>query len=231
MEDRVSKFLKNRNQFEKKLKKQIIEQNNFGQKFIVSDFIKEIANICYEKSINFNSIIKMRIPYDISEFDKMFFIKNPVKLNLNLNSNQHFVECKFGSGFFVAPKQIIKNVYAMPHRCHYCAFKFAIYHNDLKPSILTGFYNRTQDIIDNPSNGFLHSVCQFNLNGQSKIFDGAHNIVIDEDLYKKLFNFTQISKIENDELFSDMLKVEDFDDFDVVEYFIGKNIDSFEQTK
>ena len=231
MEDRVIQFLKERFLFEKKLKKQIQKKDNFGQKYIVSDFIKEIADGCYKKSIYFNSIFKMPIPYDISEFDKMSFIKYPVKFNINAKQNQHFVECKFGSGFFVAPKQILNNVYSMPHRCHYCAFKFAICHNDLKPTILTGFYNRTQDVIENPSNGFLHSVCQFNFNGQSKIFDGAHNIVIDEDLYKKLFNFTQISKVENDELFADMLKVENIDDFDVVDYLVGKNIDEFEQTK
>ncbi len=230
VKEKIIAFLEKRKMFESQLNEKYANEPTKSRKLLITNAIKQIVYSLYNSPISKQTIINMPQPFETDNISKFHFIKHPVKVTANYCKNQHMLECEFGTGLFSLPKQLIDpKVYTRAQRCHFTAILFAIIYSELKPNLITGTYNRMVDNLINPAEAFLHSVCQFNLDGKSKIFDGSHNLIMDEELYRSLFNFTELSRISNDELLNDFSKIQSIEDFDYDSYLLGKNFSAFEK--
>lgn len=191
-------------------------KTNFSVKKYITDFVKVLTKSKINIAENFSMLIPE--PKDFSA--KFHLIKFPAKVSINTNG-QHYLSCEFGEGYFAAPKTIDKNAYCKEKHCHSTAYLFALSHLELKPTILTGFYNRMEDELTSYDKGFLHSVCLFSNGEENKIFDGSHAIIMDEKLYKNLFNFKTISSLDFNLLLTDLAPLKDHD-FDILEYLLDR---------
>lgn len=191
-------------------------KTNFSVKKYITDFVKVLTKSKINIAENFSMLIPE--PKDLSA--KFHLIKFPAKVSINTNG-QHYLSCEFGEGYFAAPKTIDKNAYCKEKHCHSTAYLFALSHPELKPTILTGFYNRMEDELTSYDKGFLHSVCLFSNGEENKIFDGSHAIIMDEKLYKNLFNFKTISSLDFNLLLTDLTTLKDHD-FDILEYLLDR---------
>ena len=191
-------------------------KTNFSVKKYITDFVKVLTKSKINIAENFSMLIPE--PKDLSA--KFHLIKFPAKVSINTNG-QHYLSCEFGEGYFAAPKTIDKNAYCKEKHCHSTAYLFALSHPELKPTILTGFYNRMEDELTSYDKGFLHSVCLFSNGEENKIFDGSHAIIMDEKLYKNLFNFKTISSLDFNLLLTDLAPLKDHD-FDILEYLLDR---------
>ncbi len=191
-------------------------KTNFSVKKYITDFVKVLTKSKINIAENFSMLIPE--PKDLSA--KFHLIKYPAKVSINANG-QHQLFCEFGNGFFSNPKTLIKDAYCKEKHCHSTAYLFALSHLELKPTILTGFYNRMEDELTSYDKGFLHSVCLFSNGEENKIFDGSHAIIMDEKLYKNLFNFKTISSLDFNLLLTDLAPLKDHD-FDILEYLLDR---------
>ena len=191
-------------------------KTNFSVKKYITDFVKVLTKSKINIAENFSMLIPE--PKDLSA--KFHLIKFHAKDSINTNG-QHYLSCEFGEGYFSAPKTIDKNAYCKEKHCHSTAYLFALSHPELKPTILTGFYNRMEDELTSYDKGFLHSVCLFSNGEENKIFDGSHAIIMDEKLYKNLFNFKTISSLDFNLLLTDLAPLKDHD-FDILEYLLDR---------
>lgn len=201
---------------ERKLKVYYSDVSNYSIKKYITDFIKQIA----KRSGSVDIAFSMMMPSPEQLEDQTFLIKNPVKVKINPNGT-HQLFSNFGTGYFSNPKVFDKNVYCKEQHCHSAAFMFAISHLDLQPVILTGFYNRLENDLDDLKKGFLHSVCLFSVDGEYKVFDGSHAIIMDANLYKTLFNFKPVGSITSSMLIKDIKILKDRN-FSVLEYLLER---------
>ena len=219
----VRDFLDERNELEPKLTEEYEEQDVPSLKYEIVRFLKSINSIDLKSPILKKSSIKM-IPSDaLTQFDRLRLIKNPVNVSLNHQKCQHLLSCEFGEGLFADPKKLIDpSVYVKNQRCHLAAYLFTNKLSEFRPQIQTGFYNRQEETLQG-AKGYLHSICVFKFHGERKVFDGSHGFVMDEKLYKNLFNFKMLSHIDYDRLKAD-LPVLSKTVFSLLEYFLAPDI-------
>lgn len=213
----VRAFLDSRRAIEQKLTEEYEDNGVLSLKFQIVNLVKAI------KSLNINSPLFKKSTLQISQFDKLRLIKYPVKVSLNHQNAQHLLSCEFGEGLFADPRKLIDpNIHYKIQYCHSSAYLFTKMHPELKPQIQTGFYNRQEESL-NGSKGYLHSICVFPFKGESKVFDGAHGIVMDEKLYKSLFNFKMLSYTDYDKLQADLPIILE-KDVNLLEYFLAPSV-------
>ncbi len=213
----VRAFLDSRRAIEQKLTEEYEDNGVLSLKFQIVNLVKAI------KSLNKNSPLFKKSTLQISQFDKLRLIKYPVKVSLNHQNAQHLLSCEFGEGLFADPRKLIDpNIHYKIQYCHSSAYLFTKMHPELKPQIQTGFYNRQEETL-NGSKGYLHSICVFPYKGESKVFDGAHGIVMDERLYKALFNFKMLSCTDYDKLQADLPIILE-KDVSLLEYFLAPSV-------
>lgn len=213
----VRAFLDSRRAIEQKLTEEYEDNGVLSLKFQIVNLVKAI------KSLNINSPLFKKSTLQISQFDKLRLIKYPVKVSLNHQNAQHLLSCEFGEGLFADPRKLIDpNIDYKIQYCHSSAYLFTKMHPELKPQIQTGFYNRQEETL-NGSKGYLHSICVFPFKGESKVFDGAHGIVMDEKLYKSLFNFKMLSYTDYDKLQADLPIILE-KDVNLLEYFLAPSV-------
>ena len=213
----VRAFLDSRRAIEQKLTEEYEDNGVLSLKFQIVNLVKAI------KSLNINSPLFKKSTLQISQFDKLRLIKYPVKVSLNHQNAQHLLSCEFGEGLFADPRKLIDpNIHYKIQHCHSNAYLFAMMHSELKPQIQTGFYNRQEESL-NGSKGYLHPICVFPFKGESKVFDGAHGIVMDEKLYKSLFNFKMLSYTDYDKLQADLPIILE-KDVNLLEYFLAPSV-------
>ncbi len=108
------------------------------------------------------------------------------------------VEKDYGKGRFINANALFKNVLCEEKACHDCAFAFASSYQgrvSLKSGVINPYHL---------TSGILHSICEFERNFSTYVFDGANYLVMDRDLYYSLFNFTEIQTIGQQDLWEDI---------------------------
>ena len=219
----VRAFLDSRRTTEQQLTEEYEDNGVLSLKFQIVRFVKAIKSLDINSPLFKKSTLQMTNTQELSQFDKLRLIKHPVKVSLNHQNAQHLLSCEFGEGLFADPRKLIDpNIGYKMQYCHGYAYLFTKMHPELKPQIQTGFYNRQEESL-NGSKGYLHSICVFKFHGERKVFDGSHGFVMDEKLYKNLFNFKMLSHIDYDRLKAD-LPVLSKTVFSLLEYFLAPDI-------
>ena len=207
---------------ESKLIDSYIDKDYYSDKKYLTDFIKSVI----KSDSSFSSDFKIILPSakETEPSSQKSIIKNPKTVVCYSADGIHKLVCKYGTGNFYSPKTFDKKVFVKRKKCHIAAYIFAIRHIENLPVILTGFYNRLEDTLEPDEmekKGFLHSVCRFSFNGKDQIFDGSHGVIMDADLYMKLFNFLPISQLDTITIVKD-IKILKTHDFDCLDYFLNR---------
>lgn len=219
----VRAFLDSRRTTEQQLTEEYEDNGVLSLKFQIVRFVKAIKSLDINSPLFKKSTLQMTNTQELSQFDKLRLIKHPVKVSLNHQNAQHLLSCEFGEGLFADPRKLIDpNIGYKMQYCHGYAYLFTKMHPELKPQIQTGFYNRQEESL-NGSKGYLHSICVFPFKGESKVFDGSHGIVMDERLYKALFNFKMLSCTDYDKLQADLPIILE-KDVSLLEYFLAPSV-------
>ena len=103
----------------------------------------------------------------------------------------------FGKGKFINANKLFKDVACEDSECHKCAYYFAL-EAPVKTKLIFGSINPFRI-----NNGLFHSICTFKLYDKEYVFDGANYMVMEKDLYYKVFNFMELQKISQEELIKD----------------------------
>lgn len=107
------------------------------------------------------------------------------------------VDKSFGKGRFVHANKLFKDVYCEEAMCHECAYYFAL-EAPIKVELVFGSINPFRI-----NNGVFHSICLFKLYDKEYVFDASSYMVMEKDLYYRVFNFMEMQKISQDDLIED----------------------------
>ena len=107
------------------------------------------------------------------------------------------VDKPFGKGRFINANKVFKFVECEDFECHKCAYDFAL-EAPIKTKLVFGSINPFRI-----NNGLFHSICIFKLYDKEYVFDGSNYMVMEKDLYYKVFNFMELQKLSQEELLKD----------------------------
>ena len=109
-----------------------------------------------------------------------------------------FINQEFGKGSFCNANAMIESVYCEEKECHSTAYSFVSnFEGDV--SIKSGIINPYH--LDS---GILHSICEFKRDNKTFVFDGANYLIMEKELYYKLYNFQCVQEIAKERLLKDV---------------------------
>lgn len=126
------------------------------------------------------------------------YFKNTIKKE---KDGWYSVHKSFGQGRFINANKLFKDVCCEEAECHKTAYYFAL-QSSLKVKLVFGSINPFRI-----NNGLFHTICTFKLYDKEYVFDGANYMVMEKDLYYKVFNFMELQKISQQELIEDKEKL------------------------
>lgn len=177
------------------LTEQLVE--NISSQNIVRNRL--ISNSLSESEILFNAIVQTcKLSYKNNSLPNSF-----IKYINDLGIFKHktggfYIKNSLAIGKFFPANQVFKNVYCESEECHKVAYSFMMNFNLEDMELLSGRI-RPYDM----ENGFLHSVCMFKQNGKEYVFDGAYYLVMEKDLYFKIFQFEKLHSMTRDVMLYD----------------------------
>lgn len=118
-------------------------------------------------------------------------------LQYNNDTGWFKINNSIGKGKFVLASKLFPNAPCKIKDCHKCAYLFALNSNN-NAILKSGFVNPFST-----KKGFLHSICEFQMDDESFIFDGSNYLIMSKDLYVDLFKFEELSAITHRQLIND----------------------------
>lgn len=176
----IKTILKNRSQ-EKDLRFRLIN-NKLTDKEHFLNFIHELCENLY-----------YNIPIDENMKNQLEFFN--IKKSF---SGWFHVDNGFAKGNFINPNYIFQDVYCDIKQCHQTAYNFIVEHSMKDIKLLSGTI-RPYEV----GEGYLHSICSFKKDDIEYVFDGANFLLMDKNLYYKLFNFKEIQSLSRHTILKD----------------------------
>ncbi len=195
----------------------------FPYKYQTVDFAMKFINNQFNPKIFKNTSYAQQSPEEMLDLRQRGVLKTPTLVTLYHKSCQHYLSSQFGAGHFADPKLLInENITIIPRQCHFTASLFTMFYKDFNPMLQTGFYNcLTEDFFDNQ--GYLHSIVIFSHHNESKVFDGSRGLIMDEQLYKELFNFKPINTLNCKQVIGG-LNLTQFRGVNLLEYLLAPEV-------
>ncbi len=126
--------------------------------------------------------------------DKQYFNKNFIKQS----NGWYLINKPYAKGMFINANAFLGDkIYCEEEKCHLSAYNFAL-HSSFSVDLSFGTINPF-----NIANGLFHSICIFNYDGKEMVFDGANYLIIEKELFDKIFNYKEIQKISKLTLIKD----------------------------
>lgn len=179
---------------EKFLKKRLIEETSYSyytyQKAMEHP-LKEREVFCFMVPI-----FCKKLYYNEKVTSKVY--KDYVNKNIKKEKDGWFsIDKVFGKGRFIPANRLFKDVDCEESECHKCAYYFAL-NSQQKVKLVFGSINPFRI-----NNGLFHSICTFKLYDKEYVFDASSYMVMEKDLYYKVFNFMEMQKISQEDIKKD----------------------------
>lgn len=125
-----------------------------------------------------------------------------IKLGVReIENGMYYIDQEFGRGHFCNANAMIADVYCEEKECHSTAYSF-VSNYEGKVSIKSGIINPYH-----LEYGIMHSICEFEKGGITYVFDGANYLIMEKDLYYKLYNFQCVQEISREKLLKDIVNI------------------------